>query len=258
MATIYQTYADNILTGGTVSGATPATGYAASTLLTNRPAKRILYSSGTVTVTVTALASARGDIFCLPMHNLSGAVLTLTNGAGLSQAITIPTARANGFPETLVADLSVLVPNATTRTSATWNLVISGNASNVILGGAIGIYTSRRETTALQTGITETEAHQVIEHTNVYGVPMRYDLHAAVKSVSGTFIASNTERETIRGWFRAGHGVARPSLLWLDTDDTTTALYGVWDGGLAVTREFRNQNTMPFRFDEVSKGVALV
>lgn len=256
MATVYQTYADNLLNGGTVSGATPATGYTAATLVSMNPAKRVRYSSGTVTVTVTATASGRGDILCVPMHNLSGSVLTLTNGNGLSEAITIPTAMANGFPQTLVADLTALETNASTRTSNTWNLVISGNASNVVLGGAVAVYTSKRTTTALQTGIVERESHPVVQHENIYGVSLRYDLHAMQRSVEGSFVASNTERETIRDWFRAGHGTARPSLLWLDTDDASSALFGVW-AEVAITREFRDRNTVPFTFTELSKGVSL-
>jgi hypothetical protein len=258
MAVVYQTYADNILNGGTVSGATPVTGYSASTLVTNRPYARVRYSSGTVTVTVTATASARGDVLCLPMHNLSGAVLTLTNGAGLSEAITIPTARANGFPQTLVADLTALEPNASTRTSSVWNLVISGNASNVILGGAVGVYGPMRTVTRLQWGYTEHERHEVIEHLNVYGSRLVYDLHAGQRSVVLSAMANSTEREQLRDWFRANHGSARPSLLWLDSSDLTTGYFGFWQDDLSIVREHPNASMAGLTFTEASKGVALV
>lgn len=259
MAAVYQSHRQNILVGGTVSGATPLTGYSAQRLLLNKPAARIRYGSGTVTVTITT-TSAQGDIFCLPMHNLVGAVLTLTNGNGLSVAVTPPTARVDGYPETLVVDLVAAQPNASTRTSGTWNLVISGNPSNVILGGACAVYGPRTELARnFSWGFSEGERHEGIVHRNVYGIEHRYDLLAGQKFVDVTVQATDADRPLLKNFFRGNHGHVLPGLLWLDpTNDNTSGYFGTWQEEQHIVRTFTGVNVVQMTFAELSKGVSLV
>ena len=131
--TLYAQGDDNILAGSTVSGTAPSSTYSLATLLTMQPAARVRWGSPTVSVTFTLDAPARGDVFVLPVSNLEesidGAspesVAVLTNGAGLSVALTIPALQGNGLPGTVCVDLTDAEPNATIRTSAVWTLTIA-------------------------------------------------------------------------------------------------------------------------------------
>lgn len=259
MAAIYQTYADNILNGITPTGTAPSTSYSLAWFTRQNPAERIAWGATSATITFTRGTVAQGDILCIPMHNLSGSVLSVTNGNSFnSGTLTIPDQRGNGFPETLVVDMTGLASDAT-RTDEVWNIVISGNSRDIVLGGAIAIYGPKRTLTQnIEWGYTEFEQQHVVSHENVYGKRLTYDLQSYSRRVEARFdVVSNAQRELLRDWFQLDHGSARPSLLWLDTDDATTGYFGTWQDEQSIVHRFRGVNDMAVTFLELSKGVAL-
>ncbi len=256
---IYARYDDNILLGVTPTATVaPDTSYSLSTLASLNPATRVRWSVKTVTVTFT-ITSAQGDILCIPFHNLDpgSSVLTLTNGAGFSHAITIPAMQANGLPPTLVVDLTLL---SGTRTSTVWNLVIASNSVNVTLGGCVAIYGKRTFLSSVVGGhfavdFHERETSQVIEATNEYAIPYVTDLGTVIRQIDVLVRANGaTGLTAVRDWFRANHGRGRPSLFWPDPA-VTDAYFGRWQSTFDVQNTQSNYRPIQITFDEWPKGL---
>jgi hypothetical protein len=262
---IYQTYADYILATAGVpnavfTGTAPLNStYSLSDFAFLRPDWRVKFGSGTVTITITLPIAKRADIFALPMHNLSGAVLTLTNGSGLSQAITLATLSEDSIPLTTVVDLTIGTPVAATRTSNVWNLVISGNAVNVTLGGAIWLSgNSRSFNRNFKWGFTESEQHGLAaEHINEYLTAARLGTFSKTRSLTCQTLARDQGVTDFRAWYRANCGRAHPSLLWPDPS-VNDAYLGVWQPELSVVRGYPNASDVALKFDELSKGIPLL
>jgi hypothetical protein len=261
MAAYYNDYDDNILIGATISAnATPMTGYALTTLASIYPDARVRFSTTTVTITFT-IASTIGAILMIPWHNFtpgSGSVLTLTNGAGLSQAITIPALMANGLPHPIVYDFSALA----NRTSTTWNLVISGNATNVQVGAGISIYSAVKSFSSLASGNIEVdftlkELHHQDEETNEYGTTYIQDYGTHQRTLEFSVVGSASQISSIVDLFRANHGRSRPSLLWPDTTTTVgiiAPIYGRFQKELSITSIPNGWYRLRGVFQEMSRG----
>jgi hypothetical protein len=259
---IFQRYTDNILLGVTPTATVaPSTSYSLATLATLNPAARVRWSVKTVTITFT-ISSAQGDILVIPMHNLDpgASVLTLTNGAGFSHAITIPAVQADGFPPTLVVDLT----SFSSRTSTVWNLVIVSNSVNVTFGGCIAIYGPKRSFLGQAVGdnfawgFHESETPNVLDVANEYGTPYVQDYGTVNRKIAVDLRASSPSGLTaIRDWFRANHGRARPSLFWPDPTSTTSGLFGRWSNTFDVLQQMETYKPISLTFDEWPKGQAL-
>src|SRR5678815_5017755 len=107
--TIMQSAAQDIFFGATITAdvAASPSDYDVTLLGAMLPAWRIRWTVKTVTITWTLATAMRGDVFVLPMSNLSTGSVTLTNGAGLSQAITMAVLDGMGIPRTTVVDLTI-------------------------------------------------------------------------------------------------------------------------------------------------------
>lgn len=218
---VLQRASDDVFNAATMSGTAPSASYSLSTLTRRDPATRVRFGSGTVTVTFTLAAPARGDIFVLPCSNLdSGStVAALTNGAGLNEAITIPALQQQGIPRTAILDLTVAEPNATTRTSNVWNLVITGNSVNVTLGGAVFLFTPKRTVDAVQWGLSYEKGHQADEHRNVYASRDRFDFRTTERVLSWQASVEPSELTDLEDCYDANHGIVYPGLLWVQRDE---------------------------------------
>lgn len=256
---IFQRASDNILLGAAITSTVPPVStYDLATLGTLNPAARVIWDVKTVTITFT-IAAALGDILVIPMHNLDAgsSVLTLTNGAGFSHALTIPASQANGFPPTLVVDLTAL---SGTRTSTVWNLVISGNSANVVLGGCVAIYGPKRTFAGSAVGdnftwdFHERETAYLTETANVYGSVFIQDYETVTRQIEVTInAASETGLAAFRDWFRANHGRVGASLFWPDPA-VTDAYLGRWQATFDVTHHHPRFKPFTLVFDELSKG----
>lgn len=241
---IYGHYLDNKAWDATVTAnQTPLSGYANSTLVSLNPAARLRYNTGTVTITLTFGSAVTADTFALPVSNLAGSVLTLTNGAGLSQAITLPTIPDNRIPLTAVKSFS-------SSSSTTWNLVISGNAANVILGGGLWLGAKRTLDRNFRYEFHEIGEQPGPEVTNEYGVDYTPNLRTLVRRLQCEFAATATGRAQLKAWFEDGR--KRPCFFWPDPS-VNDAYIGKWATTYDVTRGV-NVSTLSMEFAELSKG----
>lgn len=215
MATpIIQSADENILRDAAWSGTAPEATYSLDTLERIQPSARILFGATSATITAT-IASRRGDVLAIPVSNATG--LTLTNGAGLSEAIPIPTLPASRIPLTIVCDLTVLEPNPATRTSTTWTFAFTGSA-NILLGGAILIYNPLTEFASwdfLWGSQYGREAFGV-QHENEYGsvYVQRHRTHRRDGSLRK--LLTQNELDAMLNWFDTSCGPYGVSLLWPD------------------------------------------
>src|SRR5262245_46684151 len=122
---IFSPFSGFILYDAVYSGTAPSSTYSLATFNFLRPDWRVKWGATTVTVTATLGGSRKADLFALPISNVdAGATkLSLTNGAGLNVAITVPAVPTGPYgrlPYTTVTDLRPLASSGT-RTSNVWN-----------------------------------------------------------------------------------------------------------------------------------------
>lgn len=253
---IYQAYDENILLGITPTGTAPSTTYSLSTFLTLNPAMRILYGVTSVVLTWTLGSPLEGAVLVIPVSNLVGSVAVLTNGAGLSVPVPIPTMTRNRIPKTTVLDFSALA----NRTSNVWTLTITTNVSNVVFGGAILIYGPKKEflDTNFMFGSTERKTAAVQEIENIYLTRYRQVLRTQKRSIMIPRIMSQAEEVKFSDWYDANFGMGYPSLLW-PYPATNDAYFGTWMD--TYERTAIDSNPLQGRlygvqltFNELSKG----
>lgn len=248
---------DDLLHEGAVtSTVAPLATYSLATLLLRNPAARVRFGVGTVTVTWTLDAPARGDIFVLPVSNLDAGtgVATLTNGAGLSVGLTVPAMQKSGIPRTLAVDLVLAQPTALTRTSDVWNLVVSGNSVPLTLGGAAFLFSEKRTLEALQWGIGYRKRHHAKQETNEYGGRYRTNLRTNTRELDCTASAEPAEVMALEDFYDANAGLVDPGLLWVQRTELD-AYIGTWQEVFeARQRDGVLLYDVAMRFSELSKG----
>lgn len=263
LPSIIQGWDQNILQGATItSTVAPSSTYILSELGLLLPSYRIIWGTGTVTITFTRGAgAAQGDILVIPASNLITGHATLTNGAGLSQALTFPSLLRNGFPPTMAIDLTVGTPNNATRTSNVWNLVISTNPANVVMGGAVAIYGPKTALTnrGFEWGYSLRKKGPVVESENDYGTEYIQGTGTYKRFLDITAKGTNTDTAMLEGTFDANFGRALPGLIWLDPagslgNPATDAMLGVLQGEFKRTHVWRQLHQLSLTIQELSKG----
>jgi len=255
--TVYARGGDNILEDGVVTGTAPLTSYSLATLITRQPAARVRYGATTVTVVVTLSTPALGDIVAIPVSNADAGsgVLVVSNGSGLSVAITIPAVQANGIPNTAIKDLKTAVPNAATRTSNVWTFTFTGNSVNLILGGGLAIFGPKRTLDPdMGWGYEYRERHASSNTANEYLTRYTVNYQTTERSVIASI--RTDDLAGVLAWFQANAGGAAPGLLWPQIAGFD-AYYGTWDTDFAAKNvaEGTEFYDVALTFREFSKGL---
>jgi len=193
----------------------------------------------------------------IPVTNADA--LTVTNGAGLSELIPIPTMTRNRIPKTIVCDLALLEPNPAVRTSTTWNFAFTCSTANLVLGAAIALYVPRRELLAgdFQWGGSESRTTFGTVKENEYGNRYRLSDHTMRRSVKLTKLATEADLTAFEQWFEQSYGAYGPTLLWPDPS-VNDAYLGTLKDTLEVTRLAPTSDgplfSLAIEFEELSKG----
>ena len=227
---------------------------------------RVVWDVPTVTIEFELIGggspavAARGDILAIPFSNLGGGgspsgSIRLTNDAGLNQDLVAPDPLANGLPRTLVVDLTVDTPNASTRTSANWQLVIHDNVQNVVLGGAIAIYSPKTYLVDrdFQFGYGLWKQGSALDAVNDYQTLFRQNLGTMIRGVDLSTIATDDDADRIEDRFDGCNGHAQPGLLWFDPD-IQDAFLGHWQSQFRRRYLYADANAIDLTFTELSKG----
>lgn len=260
---IFQSEAQNILTDATITADVPplTTGYDIDLLSALRPDWNVKWGAATVTITWTLAAPARGDVFVLPKSNLTTGHATLTNDAGLSQALTIPALQANGLSKTLAVDLTIGTPNPTTRTSNVWHLVISTNPVNVTLGAAVAVYNPRTlfAATGFMMGVTYGKKAATLSSENWQLARYKISGRSIERSLTLEALVSDADAVLLESFWDGCSGDAYPGTIWLNPDTDPDAYLGYWpENGFSRTRKEPDVNEVKMVFTELSKGIPLL
>lgn len=259
LPSIHQRYTDNILIGATAtSSPVPMATYSDATLLTQRPADRVRWSSGTVTIHFDLPSAMRADLLVIPCWNVideSEPVVTFESDTGMSVPIAVPTMMPSGIPRTTAVDLTLLEVDGAKRTADDFDLIVDGNVANLIMGGAVLLYGPKRTfaDSEWEWGFTREHQYFSTAHENDYGADLVSTRRTRRRTVNVSTQASPDDAETIELWADANFGNGLPGLVW-PRPDTYEAYFGRAD---AVIRQQANPGDaigIAFAFTEISKG----
>ena len=208
----------DILTDGatvTVSAGSAASLYPVANIK-DRKAHTVARSSST-TISYQAVFSGSKTLQAVALINTNATAALLTNGAGFSHAIAIPTTPEDTLPKDPWLDLTGLALTS----SATWTLALTG-PSGVALGEWLLVQTLRTMP-ILWRDLEEDERHQTIVHTTEYGVRNKLGLGVRSRAVRGAMILESFRADML-ALQRDAEGPRESFLLVID-DHTNDALY---------------------------------
>lgn len=235
------------LTSGTVNSSFPLTN-----IQDLNPAKPTKTTGTAATFRATFGAPVVLEMVSFGPHNLAGATVTLTNGAGLSRPITIPSNREDGLSVNPFDDFSAVAQ--ATRTSTTWDLVITGAAANIAIGEWQLIATKR--TLDIRWGVEDTEDHRTIVHETDYGAKLKYWLGVSQRSLRAK-VNRESERANLLSLIRSAQGQYKAFILILDSSVNDAWLVDLATDAREFTREHTNITDVDLGFVELQRGLAL-
>jgi hypothetical protein len=261
-APILQRYHDNLLIGATITSTpAPLTSYSDATMLDHRPSERVRWNAVTVDIRLALATSGRADVLVIPVSNIDAGSshLVLESDTGMSVAIPVPAMMPSGIPRTLAVDLTLLEPNATKRTSNGFNLVVSYNSDDLVMGGALMLYGPKREITTMDwsRGVTRRRQGLVAETPNDYGSDYVQNFEARTRAIDLATVASDAELAEIEAWVDANFGRGLPALIW-PQPATGEAIFGRIREPFSVTQQFADYNDVKLTVDELGKGKPVV
>lgn len=204
---------DAALLASTVTSAAEDTDYQAENLVTENPSKpaKLTATTGSFVVTLPSSQAIVGAV--LLYHNLDAALanVTISNGGGFSQAITIPAARSDGWSTNAYATFAA-------QTHATWTLTFgTANSQNVSVGRLMLLTALRTFSRDIKwsTGISfnESEGYRTIEMQTDLGVETIYQLEGPRRTLEAEMGASDSQSVDLQNLRRVCGGRRRPFLM---------------------------------------------
>jgi hypothetical protein len=234
------------LTSGSANSAFPLAN------LYDRKAHTVFKSTGTgCTIRATFLTAKTLQAVALINHKLAGATVVLSNGAGLSQAVTIPSNSEDGHCidpwKTLIG-----VANAS---STTWDLTITGAATVVAIGELLLVQTLR--TFNFDRESDEAETHASIVQPTDYGVRRKYSMATRQRSKRGTVLASQTVRADVIALQRDARGPLKNFLLVPNESANDALFVDLTVSERRLVRHGPFASSVDLEFTEQQKGLAL-
>lgn len=249
--TLYARPSDIITDSATIS--LSAGSAAAAFPLTNvydRKAHTVFKSTGN-TCTINAVFGGAVTLqgIALIHHNLTA--VTVTNTAGFSTTVAIPTTPLDG----LRLDPWKTFIGLSNATDDDWSVALTGSGATCALGELVLVQTWRE--LRIRWGVSEDETHRAIIQPTDYGVRNKYGMGVRQRLVSGLGFLE-ADRADFLALQRDARGPLKNFLLIFD-DQVNDALYVDLD---VPTRTYTMDDlgitNVPLRFHEAQKGLALV
>jgi hypothetical protein len=200
-------------------------------------------SSGTFRATFGGAKTLQAVAFI----NTNATAIQLTNGAGLNQAVSIPSTPEDGLFLDPWIDLRALANTSSTQ----WNVALTGPAG-VALGELLLVQTLRTLKINWDPTPEEAESHPAIVHRTEYGVKLKYGLGVRVRAFSGTTHRDTAQALTL-SLARGAEGTRRNFLLVVD-ESVNDARYVDLATDLRIRRTAPGIAEVPLSFDEQQKG----
>lgn len=241
------------LTAGTADANYPLTN------INDSNAATVFKSTGTnATIQATFGSPQTLQGLAIVNHNLTGATVTVTNGAGFNQSFAIPAKPEDG----LTLDPWMDYRSLANTSSTVWTVTITGAATVVAIGELVLIATLRSIEMLIGTGgaVQDAESHQAIVLQTDYGVRLRYGFGVRQRRwVFNVFpTAANTFRADILSLQRDARGPLKNFLFIFDS----TVNDAVYVDLTVVEHVFQRgpllaQSIIQLQLTEQQKGLAL-
>lgn len=247
MSTRYAKYSDIVTVAATwsVTAGTAESAYPVSNLDDLRP-WLVARSTGT-TITYRATFGGAQALQAVAFINTNATAIQLTNGAGLSQAVSIPSTPDDG----LTLDPWIDLTNVANASSTTWNIALTG-PSGVALGVPVLVATLRTMP-LLWSGLEEDERHGTIVHETEYGVRLKLGFGIRQRVWRGEFIRESF-RADLLALLRDARGPLRSFLLVPDHTQNDALLVDLTDDSTTFARRHPRITGAAATFTEQQKG----
>jgi hypothetical protein len=168
----------------------------------------------------------------------------------VSQALTIPAHHEDGWP---VSPWALIAGSPSYRW---WRLNITGvNSLTIAIGRWVLVGALRQLTEDVLWGEEEREEHTIVEQRTELGIETIYDLGGKRRHFSGEFGILNTSAATLQSLYRSAKGRTLPWLLVPDTAVNDAWFVRFEESQFSRTRETYNHNRIPFRVQELARGL---
>jgi hypothetical protein len=219
------------------------------TNLNDKKAYTVAKGTGT-SITFKATFSGSKTLQAVACINTNATAITLTNAAGLSQSIAIPTTPEDGHPIDPWIDLRLL----SNTSSDQWSVALTG-PTGVGLGELLLVQTLR--TLPIKWGLTEDDEHRTSTQKTDYGTRLIYGMGVRQRHISGELVLlTDADRAALTSLVRDARSQF-PFLLVLNSS-VNDALYVEIDGDASdIVRAYPTLSTAQIDFVEQQKGLAL-
>lgn len=233
------------LAAGTADSAYPLTN------LYDRKAYSVFKATGTsCTPRATFGGSQTIQAAAVIQHNLAGATVTVTNGAGFSNDLTVPSDSEDGHSINPWEDYRGLSNTASTQ----WNLAVSGASANVAIGEWALVQTLR--TLPIIWGVIEDESHPVSRSVTDYGVDLNYGMGVRSRIVRCE-VKLDSMRADLVSLQRDARGALKPFLFVLDSSVNDAMWVTLETDVLSIVRKQPRISSVELIFKEQQRGLAL-
>ena len=199
------------VTAGTADSDYPLTN------LSDLLAHTVTKSTGT-SISLRATFAAAKALAAVAFINTNATAITLTNGAGLSETVAIPTTPNDDLTLDPWIDLRTLANTSST----TWTIALTG-PTGVALGLPLLVTTLRTIEILWDPSPVERERHGGIVHRTDYGVKLKLSLGTRERGLRG-LVRGAAVRADLRALERDAQGLQR-SFLLIPDEDENDALY---------------------------------
>jgi hypothetical protein len=231
--------------GGTADADYPVTN------LNDRKAHSVCRATGT-SLHVRATFAAPVTLEGIHLVHTNATDATLSNGAGLGQALDIASTPLDGLPLDPWKDLRGLA----NRTSTTWDLTLTG-PSGVGLGELVLIQTLR--SMPFQWGLSDGNQHRMSLKETDYGVRLKYTMGVRQRVYSGSlFLDSDSMMADLVALQRDARGAFYPFTFVPDLDENDAVYVDLTVDTYAFTRVAPSAGQVSsLQLTEQQKGLAL-
>lgn len=221
--------------------------------LHDRKAHTVARATGTG-ITHRATFGAAQALQAIALIHTDATAVQITNGAGLNQAMAIPTEPGDGLPLDPWIDLRALANTSSTQ----WDIALTG-PSGVAVGEILLVETVREIQILLEPMPEEREAHRLIRHRTDYGVFLKFGFGVRQRRVRGSQLGESA-RDEIMALERDARGGLRNFLLIIDDDRNDALFVDLEDDERAIGHLLPLDSelaTGTLVFQEQQKGLAL-
>jgi hypothetical protein len=239
----------------TVTSGTANAEYPAANLVNRNPAKPGKATGVAITYRFTWSGNQIIRAIAIINHNLDGATVTLSNAAGVNQALTIPDNTTGLYPH-CVNPWRDLSEDWTVgqRTDDIWDLAITGGALGNVAIGEVCFLTDLNELHLIW-GAKLSPSHLNITHKTFGGSSLKYNKRILINGAAGR-VDLDTDRDLMSQLDHESAGTIVP-FVFIPHEDENEAWYVQNTGEFSKAYANPGITEMPFVVEEVSEGPPL-